>query len=325
MAGIELYSTHFVGIGGSIKEKNEDFKVIELLSESISKDISKFPDTSYRFPLLLLKKKGVDSNHAIMEIFNELGTRIRVLGIKDAKAVTMQYATCEGNKYKVGRTRHTSLSLAGYTKHSIKKSHIMGNQFEISITNPSRNDISDFITEIRNIPNYYGLQRFGSERLVTHLVGREIVRRNFKKAAELLLSYTTEYDSEKSREIRHKSLDPKNYPIILKHLPKGMDIEYQLMNAFVNGKEPISALRSISINIRRLFIHAYQSYIFNRCLSNAVLGGENILSSASGDLCFEIDGPLTFGKIRKFSPSFNSNARVIPALRLVGYSFQPGN
>lgn len=83
MAGIELYSTHFVGIGGSIKVKNEDFKVIELLSESISKDISKIPDTSYRFPLLLLNKKGLDSNHAIMEIFNELGTRIRVLGIKE--------------------------------------------------------------------------------------------------------------------------------------------------------------------------------------------------------------------------------------------------
>src|ERR687892_1854815 len=115
MAGIELYTTHSVGIGGSIKVKHEDFKVIELLSESISKDISKFPDTSYRFPLLLLNKEGLDSNRAIMEIFNELGTRIRVLGIKDAKAVTMQYATCEGNKYKVGRTRHTSLSLAGYT------------------------------------------------------------------------------------------------------------------------------------------------------------------------------------------------------------------
>ncbi|HXW11288.1 MAG TPA: hypothetical protein VD694_00910, partial [Nitrososphaeraceae archaeon] len=43
MAGIELYATCFRGIGGSIKAKNEDFKVVELLSESISKDISKLP------------------------------------------------------------------------------------------------------------------------------------------------------------------------------------------------------------------------------------------------------------------------------------------
>lgn len=81
----------------------------------------------------------------------------------------------------------------------------MGNQFDISITNPSRSDISDFITEIRNIPNYYGLQRFGSERLVTHLVGREIVRRNFKKAVEIFLCYTTEYDTRFSKEIRENA------------------------------------------------------------------------------------------------------------------------
>ena len=71
MAGIELYSTKFEGIGGSIKEKNEDFKVLELLTESISNDISKIPDKTYRFHMLL-NKKGLDSNHAIIEIFNQL-------------------------------------------------------------------------------------------------------------------------------------------------------------------------------------------------------------------------------------------------------------
>ena len=35
MAGIQIYATHFEGIGGSIKVKNEDYKVIELLYESI--------------------------------------------------------------------------------------------------------------------------------------------------------------------------------------------------------------------------------------------------------------------------------------------------
>ncbi|MDW0138091.1 MAG: tRNA pseudouridine(13) synthase TruD, partial [Nitrososphaeraceae archaeon] len=231
MAGIELYSTDFEGIGGSIKEKNEDFKVLELLTESISKDISKIPDKSYRFPLLLLNKKGLDSNHAIIEIFNQLGTRIRVLGIKDAKAVTTQYATCEGSKYEGGTTRHTNLSLVGFTRHSIKKSHIMGNQFEISITNPNRNDISEFITEITNIPNYYGLQRFGSERLVTHLVGREIIKRNFKRAVEIFLCDTTEYDTEFSKEIREKFKDPKNYGSVVKTIPKGMDLERNILRS----------------------------------------------------------------------------------------------
>lgn len=57
MAGIEIYSTKFDGIGGSIKVKNEDFKVLELLVESISRDMSRNSDNSYRFPVLLLQKK----------------------------------------------------------------------------------------------------------------------------------------------------------------------------------------------------------------------------------------------------------------------------
>src|ERR671918_211772 len=250
------------------------------------------------------------------------------IGMKDAKATTKQYASSMQvhniPKQKVCRTKHTLLILMGFTTKPVGKESLRGNEFSITIFDPKSSELSEFKTELEKVANFYGLQRFGSERLVTHLVGREIVKRNFKKEAELSLSYTTEYDSEKSREIRHKSLDPKNYPIILKHLPKGMDIEYQLMNAFVNGKEPISALRSISINIRRLFVHAYQAYIFNRCLSNAVLNGANILRSSGGDLCFEVEGPLTFGKIRKFNPTTDLDARVIPAVRLAGYSFQPG-
>jgi tRNA pseudouridine13 synthase len=323
MAGIELYTTNFVGVGGSIKVKNEDFKVIELLSESISKEISKTPDTSYRFPLLLLNKKGLDSNHAIMEIFNELGTRIRVLGIKDAKAVTMQYATCEGNKYKEGRTTHTSLSLAGYTKHPIKKSHIMGNQFDIKIANPSRSDISDFITEIRNIPNYYGLQRFGSERLVTHLVGREIVRRNFKKAVEIFLCYTTEYDTRFSKEIREKCRDPKNYRSVINILPKGMDLERNLLRSLANGKDYIGALRSIPINIRRLFVHAYQAFVFNRCLSDMIRTGESIISCAKNDFCFKLENKLTLGKLMRYFD--NDSTGLVPAMHLPGYSFKSTN
>lgn len=321
MAGIELYSTDFEGIGGSIKEKNEDFKVLELLTELISKDISKIPDKSYRFPLLLLNKKGLDSNHAIIEIFNQLGTRIRVLGIKDAKAVTTQYATCEGSKYEGGTTRHTNLSLVGFTRHSIKKSHIMGNQFEISITNPNRNDISEFITEITNIPNYYGLQRFGSERLVTHLVGREIIKRNFKRAVEIFLCDTTEYDTQFSKEIREKFTDPKNYGSVIKTLPKGMDLERNILRSLDNGRDYIAALRSVPINIRRLFVHAYQAFLFNRCLSNMIRDGESITSCIKNDFCFKLENQLTLGKLMKYIND-DDHTEMVPAMHLPGYSFK---
>lgn len=321
MAGIKLYSTRFEGIGGSIKLKNEDFKVVELLVDSISNDISSFRDKSYQFPVFLLHKSGMDSNHAIIEISNQLGSRIKVLGIKDSKADTTQYATSESKKFREGKTTHTNLTLLGYSRQSLKKSHITGNQFQIKISNVSKSNISDFITEIQNIPNFYGLQRFGSERLVTHLVGREIIKRNFKRAVELFLCHTTEHDTQFSKEIREKCRDPNNYGRVIKIVPRGMDLERNILRALINGKGYIGALRSVPINIRRLFVHAYQAYMFNQTLSCIIVNGESINNCSKNDFCFKLEKPLTLGKLLKYSGEDSSN--LVPAMHLPGYSFKP--
>jgi tRNA pseudouridine13 synthase len=155
------------------------------------------------------------------------------------------------------------------------------------------------------------------------MVGQEIVKQNFKKAIEILLCYTTEYDSAINREIREKSRDPKNYLRILKELPRGMDIEYQVISALVNGKGPIAALRSIPISIRRIFVPAYQAYLFNECLSIAILNGENVVICKEGDLCFEMLGPLIFGRVRKFDQVIDSDSKIAPAIQLIGYAFRP--
>ncbi len=328
LAGLECYCTSFQETGGSIRKNNEGFRVHEIINGSMLADLSPIQDPFHRYPLYVLEKEGIDSHHALLEVRNHLGLKLRVFGMKDAKAITKQYASSTHVRHlpkrRLFKTEHASLKLQGFTSIPLGRDSLLGNDFLITIYDAKHAEMYDFKTEVEKVANFYGLQRFGSERLVTHLVGREIVKRNFNKATELLLSYTTEYDSAMSKEIRQKSLDPRNHRNILKQLPRGMDIEYRLMNAFVNGKGPISALRSISIDIRRLFVHAYQAYIFNRCLSNAIVSGENILKCSYNDLCFEVEGPLTFGKIRRFNHSTDPDVRMIPALQLAGYSFQTG-
>ena len=93
LAGIELYSTKFEGIGSHIKDRNEDFEVTEILHNSVFKKFSKIKTKKNRFPLYVLEKTGLDSNHALIEIQKELGIHVRLLGIKDSKAVSLQYCT----------------------------------------------------------------------------------------------------------------------------------------------------------------------------------------------------------------------------------------
>jgi tRNA pseudouridine13 synthase len=322
-AGIDCYCTSFAGTGGSIKQESEGFRVSELVDESL--DISRSYDESHHYPLYVLEKQDIDSNHALFEMERELHMRFRVMGIKDAKAVTTQYAGMERvmrNPPAELKSRHTRLTLKGFTKHPLEKRFLVGNKFEIKIYNVRSSDLSSFVPQITKVGNFYGLQRFGSERLVTHLVGREIIKRNFIQAVELLLSYTTEFDTQMSREIRIRCADPRNYRQVLKTLPRGMDIERQVLSALVAGRNAIAALRAVPIMIRRLFVQAYQAYIFNRCLSRAVMRGEDLLQPQTGDLCFEMEGPVTFGRIVKYNP--NSKTKLVPAIRMAGYTFQPG-
>jgi tRNA pseudouridine13 synthase len=322
-AGIGCYCTSFAGTGGSIKQGSEGFMVSELVNESL--DISLSYNENHRYPLYILEKRDIDSNHALFEIERELHMRFRVMGIKDAKAVTTQYAGMERvmrNPPAELKSRHTRLTLKGFTKHPLQKKFLAGNKFEIRIYNVRSSDLSGFVPHIGKVGNFYGLQRFGSERLVTHLIGREIVKRNFIQAVELLLCHTTEFDTQMSREIRNKCVDPSNYRQVLKMLPRGMDIERQVLSALVAGRDTIAALRAVPITIRRLFVQAYQAYIFNRCLSRAVMEGEDLLQPQTEDLCFEMEGPATFGRIIKYNPT--SKTKLVPAIRMAGYTFQPG-
>jgi len=179
----------------------------------------------------------------------------------------------------------------------------------------------NFLDESASIPNFYGLQRFGSARLVTHLVGRQILKKDFAEAIRLLLCHTTNYDSKFSKEIRQKCEDSSNYRRVLKSIPRGMDIERKIIISSLNGKNHISSLRSLPINIRRLFIHAYQAYVFNQCVSTLIMNGENITSCLNKDLCFELENGLVLGKLKKFDLSMNPK-KIVPATQLPGYALK---
>jgi tRNA pseudouridine13 synthase len=327
-AGIKHYCTAFSGIRGKIKRNPEDFVVREILNKQYLENLSKNSTSTHRFPVFVLKKQNIDSNHALIEIRNQLHLELRVLGLKDSKANTSQFATTIQNIKNLPlktKTHHTEIRLIGFGSSLLSKSDLWGNQFTILIVEPKHAELSDFLPEIDQIANFYGLQRFGSERLVTHNVGREILKGNFKRASELLLTETTKYDTVYSREIREQLSDPSNFNKLIRLLPRGMDIEREIVRALLYKKDYIRALRSIPIGIRRLYVQAYQAYVFNLCISESLTSGEDITKCREGDLCFEIEGNDVLGKIRKLNPGIDTFSTVVPALRLVGYSFQIGN
>ena len=85
--GILGYTTDFPGCGGIIRKQKEDFNVSELITEKASSKIC----LDSGFAVYKLQKNGIDTTHALNEIFKKHGIRLKSLGLKDASAVTEQF------------------------------------------------------------------------------------------------------------------------------------------------------------------------------------------------------------------------------------------
>ena len=306
--GITVYSTDFDGIGGKIRVEPEDFQVTEIISQKAQNSIN----SQEGYAVYKLKKKKIDTNHALSDVFRKKGIRLKSLGLKDASAITEQFV-CSGNKGKAIESFSTdkySLEKIGFVKKPLSKKDMVANHFKIKISECS-NDLSSF-TKNDKILNFYGYQRFGSKRPVTHLIGKAILQRDFKKAVELILSFTSPYDSKENTEIREKLSDKENYEKYFDQVPYQMDIERIVLKEMIEHGDALRAIRAIQISLRRFYIQAYQSFLFNQSLSSAFCDGENLFEAQPSDVCFDFHGII--GKYVK-----GLDQRL--ALPFVGYSY----
>ena len=305
--GMFVYSTSFSGIGGSIRNNPEDFLVSEVLDKNSLSKINQ--DEGYA--VFLLKKQNIDTNHALKQISNKTRLKLKALGLKDAKAVTEQYV-CAVNKSKSisdFSSERFSIKGIGFTQKPLSKKDMVGNRFSIRISNPKGN-ASDF-DEFDKILNYFGYQRFGSQRAVSHLIGKELVQKDFDNAVRLLLSFTTEYDKPENTELRKKLEDKSNYEKMLDSIPPQMDLERTVLSEMIQHDDAKKAFKALPISMRRFFVQAYQSFLFNLTLSE-VNSTEDLFSPQKGDVCFDKNGKL--GK-------YDDDSEQRLAVPLVGYSY----
>ena len=191
--GISVYTTKSSSISGKIKQNENDFSVKEVLSE---KAIDSF-DNDEGHAVYLLKKSGIDTNHALADIEKRYGLVLKSLGLKDANAKTEQYvyAYKKINSLEEYNGKKYSAQRVGFVKKPISKKDMLGNYFEIRISD--LNDALPSFSGKENILNFFGYQRFGSKRPITHLVGKSIIKGDYEEAIEYLLNFSSKYVQKK--------------------------------------------------------------------------------------------------------------------------------
>jgi len=306
--GISVYTTKFPGCGGIIKKQNDDFVVSEVITEKAHSRICS--DSGYA--VYKLKKNGIDTTHALAKIFKKYGIRLKALGLKDASAVTEQFVFTTSkmkHDFEINEPRY-SLKKIGFTDKPLSKKEMVGNHFQIKIDNAS--DIVSQFEEYDRILNFYGYQRFGSTRPISHLIGKSLLQKNYLNTIQILLSFTSEYDKPENTELRKMMSDKSKYHEALKIIPNGMDLEKTALKEMIESDNPVRAIRALPLQIRRFFVHAYQSFIFNKTLSASFENGEEVFSPQEADVCYDKNGNL--GK-------FENDPCQRLSIPFVGYSY----
>jgi len=306
--GISVYTTKFPGCGGIIKKQNDDFTVSEVITEKAHSRICS--DSGYA--VYKLKKNGIDTTHALAKIFKKYGIRLKALGLKDASAVTEQFVFTTSkmkHDFEINEPRY-SLKKIGFTDKPLSKKEMVGNHFQIKIDNAS--DIVSQFEEYDRILNFYGYQRFGSTRPISHLIGKSLLQKNYLNTIQILLSFTSEYDKPENTELRKMMSDKPKYHEALKIIPNGMDLEKIALKEMIESDNPVRAIRALPLQIRRFFVHAYQSFIFNKTLSASFENGEEVFSPQEDDVCYDKNGNL--GK-------FENDPCQRLSIPFVGYSY----
>jgi len=87
------------------------------------------------------------------------------------------------------------------------------------------------------VPAFYGVQRFGTTRPITHLVGREIVKGDFYGA--LMVYLAKDYPGEKAeiREARKRLMETGDFREALKSFPERLGYENAMLNYLVQRPE----------------------------------------------------------------------------------------
>ncbi|OYT42287.1 MAG: tRNA pseudouridine(13) synthase TruD [Candidatus Altiarchaeales archaeon ex4484_43] len=289
--GMELYKSNTEGIGGKIKQIPEDFLVEEIMPDGRVLELDKgvrFNEGERREYLhFTLQKYNWDTIRAIRVISNRLNVgkkRFGFAGTKDKRALTTQRVSVWNvSPEELRRVRIKDMTLRdfSYSDERITLGDLRGNRFTIVIRNLGLDDgtlrerINSVLNELNGeIPNFFGVQRFGTIRPITHLVGREILKRNFKGAVMTYLADIYGGESEESREARKFLSETEDFQEALRRFPKHLGYELAMLNSL--AKTPtdfIGALRRLPKKLRWMFVHAYQAYVFNKALSRYIREG----------------------------------------------------
>ncbi|MBD3263152.1 tRNA pseudouridine(13) synthase TruD [Candidatus Woesearchaeota archaeon] len=251
-----------------VKQIPKDFYVEELINIK--------PKAQGDYTYFWLIKKNWTTMRAVQQISKACRAskrRFKFAGTKDKFAITTQAVSAfkiSADALEKIDLKDIKIEIIGKGDKQISLGDLEGNKFEIIVRDLIKKDLEKLNKKAEGIKsgfkNFFGPQRFG--RGNTHLIGKEITKGKLQVDVEILITFIGDKETETAQRFREFAKDNwGKWKQILSKAPKFLGIEKNVLNWLVKHPTDFAgALRKVSKPIRKLYVHAYQSWIFNKAL-----------------------------------------------------------
>lgn len=298
--GVEGFGTATPGLGGRLRVRVEDFRVDELGPAPL-------PSPTGRFTAARVRLMNWETNAFVREASERLGRSRKTVhfsGTKDKRGVTEQWFTFDADPEAVRRLAEVSgveVVEVVRTDRELQLGHHAGNRFRVVVRNiewaadeagARARATADELARAGGVLNFFGPQRFGSARATTHRVGERVVRGDFEGAVVAYLTLPGPSEDENVRAWRAELARSRDWARGLDSLPAsaGTTFDRALLHRLVETHgDPLAALDALPGNLQRLFVSAYQSWLFNLVLSRRLARGLPPGHPLPGDLVVPLE------------------------------------
>lgn len=294
MSGQNLYITHEIpGAGGQIKQTADDFLVEEIpLYEPRGEGVHTYLD---------VRKRGIPTTEAAVRLGQYFGVNPRDIGyagMKDSQAVATQRFSIERLPIEDAlnaRIKNVEILNARLHTNKLRIGHLAGNRFTIRLRGAEPHALESARQVLERLsqtgcPNFYGMQRF-SNRRNGHLMGRAMLHENWQEALDEYLGRPRPDEQPRIVDAR-AAYENGDYDAARKLFPlPDRRNERRVLGGLLRRLTPKHALRQIPLRIRRLFVSAYQSWLFNRVLNMRM---PDLAALLDGDIAYKHQGGACF-------------------------------
>jgi len=257
----------------------------------------KWPRDRPEFCHFVLYKENTDTMDAINVVSGNLGIKTGNFvfsGTKDKRGITTQNVSVQKvHAHRLlglnDKLKCIKIGNCQYKSKSLKLGDNWGNQFRLVLRELKSEERESAVIALGSLKekgfiNYYGMQRFGSTEISTQSIGLCLLRRDWREAIELILKprANDRNDVGACRKCWAETKDPQK---ALEKLGRRKCPERCLLSGLIKHapkNDFCGALNWIPRTTRLMYVHAYQSLIWNSTVSSKV--AQHGLSVRAGDL-----------------------------------------